>query len=215
MQIYAINASPRKKANTATLLQAALTSAQKNGATTELFNLYDYTYTGCKSCFACKLIGGQSYGHCALKDELTPILEKVSQADAIILGSPIYFGGVTGMLRSFEERLLFPFLTYTETHESIAPKKLRTAFIYTMNAPKPMVEQLKYPERLNMMEGYVGHIFGSQPLVLYAYNTVQFNDYSKYLCTMFSAEEKAKYKAEHFPEDLRKAEEIGASLAKA
>ena len=215
MHIYAVNASPRKKGNTATVLQHALDGAQAAGngnVQTEMLHLYSYRYTGCKSCFACKLKGGKSYGRCAVKDDITPVLEKLAQADAIIFGSPIYFGGVSGMLRCLEERLLFPFLTYTEGHASIAPKKLRTAFIYTMNVPAPLMEEWKYPARLNMMEGYVGHIFGSEPQVLYVNNTLQFNDYSKYVCTMFSAEEKAKYREEHFPEDCRRAEARGAAL---
>ena len=215
MNIYAINASPRKNGNTATVLQHAPKGAKEAGgdnARTELLHLYSYDYTGCKSCFACKLKGGQSYGKCAVKDDITPVLEQLSQADAIIFGSPIYFGGVSGMLRCFEERLLFPYLTYTEGHVSIAPRRLRTGFIYTMNVPAPLMEEWKYPAHLNMMEGYVGHIFGSEPKVLYVNNAVQFNDYSKYVCTMFSGEEKAKYREEHFSDDCHKAEALGASL---
>ncbi|MBQ9405328.1 MAG: flavodoxin family protein [Desulfovibrio sp.] len=218
MDIYAVNASPRKKGNTATLLQHALDGAREaagNSAHTELLHLYAYTYTGCKSCFACKLKGGKSYGRCAIKDDITPVLENLSQADAIIFGSPIYFGGVSGMLRCFEERLLFPYLTYTEGHASIAPKKIRTGFVYTMNVPAALMEEWKYPERLSMMEGYVGHIFGSQPQVLHVNNTVQFSDYSKYVCTMFSGEEKAKYREEHFAEDCHKAHALGAALVTA
>lgn len=217
MHIYAINASPRKTWNTATLLQHALDGAKAAGGDkvhTALVHLYDYQYTGCKSCFACKRQGGKSYGRCALHDGISPILEQLSQADAIILGSPIYFGDVTGMLRSFEERLLFPYLTYTSGHVSIAPRKLRTAFIYTMNVSAAVMEEWGYAQRLNMMEGYVGHVFGSKPQVMYAHNTVQFSDYSKYVCTMFSGEEKARYREEHFPDDCRRAEAIGAALVK-
>lgn len=215
MHIYAVNASPRKKGNTATVLQHALDGARAAGGSavqTEMLHLYTYTYTGCKSCFACKLQGGKSYGKCALHDDIAPVLEQLSQADGIIFGSPIYFGNVSGMLRCFEERLLFPYLTYTEGHASIAPKKVRTAFIYTMNVPAPLMEEWSYPTHLKMMEGYVGHIFGSTPQVLYVNNTVQFNDYSKYVCTMFSGEEKAKYREAHFGEDCRKAEALGAAL---
>ena len=218
MNIYAINASPRKKGNTATVLQHALdgagAAAGKN-AHTELLHLYDYHFTGCKSCFACKHKGGKSYGTCALKDDLTPVLAKLSQADVIIIGSPIYFGDVAGVLRCLEERLLFPFLTYTEGHASIAPRKLRTGFIYTMNVTAETMEEWGYPGRLNVMEGYVGHIFGYPPHVLCVNNTVQFNDYSRYVCTMFSPEEKARYREEHFAEDCRKAAALGAGLVKA
>ena len=74
MNIYAINASPRKKGNTATVLQHALDGAREAGGDsvhTEMLHLYTYKYTGCKSCFACKLKGGKSYGVCALRDDIT------------------------------------------------------------------------------------------------------------------------------------------------
>ena len=133
MLVIAVNGSPRKKWNTATLLEHALKGAVSKGAKTELVHLYDLDYKGCISCFSCKKKGGKSYGKCAVKDGLTPLLEKIAVLDALILGSPIYFGTVTGEMRSFMERLLFPYFTYTMPPESLFPKKMPTAFIYTMN----------------------------------------------------------------------------------
>lgn len=52
--------------------------------------MYDLDAKGCKSCFACKTKDGESYGSCAVKDDLTPVLKKVEEADAIILDVPIY-----------------------------------------------------------------------------------------------------------------------------
>src|SRR5665647_3224861 len=113
MKVIAINGSPRKKWNTATLLNKALEGAASKGAETELIHLYDLDFKGCISCFACKLKDGKSYGKCAVKDELTPLLKQIEEeADAIILGSPIYFGTVSGEMRSSMERLMFPYLTY-------------------------------------------------------------------------------------------------------
>lgn len=122
MKVTAFNGSPRKKQNTATLLENALAGARSNEAETELIHLYDLDYKGCSSCFSCKTKGGKSYGHCAVNDELTPILIKIEESDAIILGSPIYLGTVTGKMRSFMERLLFPYLTYTDPIESLPQK---------------------------------------------------------------------------------------------
>jgi len=119
MKAIGINGSPRKKWNTATLLENALQGAGSQGAKTELVHLYDYNYKGCISCFACKKKTGKSYGKCAVKDGLTPVLKKVNEADVIILGSPIYFGTVTGEMRSFMERLFFPLMTYTDPPGSL------------------------------------------------------------------------------------------------
>jgi multimeric flavodoxin WrbA len=83
MKVLAINGSPRKKWNTATLLQNTLDGAASAGAETELVHLYDLTFTGCTSCFACKLAGGKSYGKCAVQDGLTPVLEEIPDLDAL------------------------------------------------------------------------------------------------------------------------------------
>ena len=123
MNAIAVNGSPRKKWSTATLLENALAGAGSNGMETEMVHLYDLDYRGCTSCFSCKLIGGKSYGRCAMRDELTPILERISSCDALILGSPIYWHTETGEMRSFIERLVFPFMTYTPGYVSITPKR--------------------------------------------------------------------------------------------
>jgi multimeric flavodoxin WrbA len=110
MKVIAINGSPRKKWNTAMMLEHALQGAASQGADTDLIHLYDLDFKGCTSCFACKLKGGASYGRCAMRDGLTPVLDAIAEADALLLGSPIYFGTVTGEMRSFMERLFFPYL---------------------------------------------------------------------------------------------------------
>jgi len=99
MRIIALNGSPRKDWNTATLLQKALEGATSQGAETELHHLYELNYRGCVSCFACKVRNGSSYGKCAVRDELSAILENIETVDAILLGSPIYFGTATGEMK--------------------------------------------------------------------------------------------------------------------
>lgn len=102
MKIYAINGSPRRNKNTATLLDKALEGVKSRfpDAETERIDLYTLNYTGCKSCFACKRKGGASYGKCAVKDDLYPVLEKLVVADGVIFGSPIYYRTITGQLHS-------------------------------------------------------------------------------------------------------------------
>ncbi len=70
-----------------------------------------------------KKINGRHYGKCVYKDDFKPILEKIVQADGVILGSPVYFGDVSGVMRCFLERFIFPFFVYDEDMTSLAPKK--------------------------------------------------------------------------------------------
>ena len=217
MKVYAINGSPRKNKNTATLLQKALDGvkecAKGKEIETEIINLYDLKYTGCKSCFACKRLGGKSYGKCALKDDIQEVLEKVSQADGLIFGSPIYFSTITGQLQSFLERLIFPYLVYDKDRSSIAPKKMPTAFIYTMNAPEEIMDQIGYPKTFNNIESAIERML-TKPLVMYSNNTYQFDDYSKYKADAFSEEAKAEHRKIQFPIDCQKAFELGVNLIK-
>jgi multimeric flavodoxin WrbA len=217
MKVYAINGSPRKNKNTSILLQKALDgvkeSAKDKEIETEIINLYDLKYTGCKSCFACKRLGGKSYGKCAVKDDLQEVLEKVSQADGLIFGSPIYFGTITGQLQSFLERLLFPYLVYDENYSSIPPKKMPTAFIYTMNAPEELMNQIGYLKTFHHIESVIERIL-TKPLVIHSNNTYQFDDYSKYESSAFSEEAKAAHRKIQFPLDCQKAFELGVNLIK-
>ncbi|HML34945.1 MULTISPECIES: flavodoxin family protein [Sporomusa] len=212
MRILAINGSPRKNGNTATLLSKALEGANSQGTETELIHLYELNYKGCISCFSCKLKNGKSYGKCALKDGLTPVLEKVENVDALILGSPIYFGNVTGAMRSFIERMAFPYIIYDENYSSLFKKKIPLGFIYTMNLDENTMKEWGYVPVLKATETQLGRIFGTSE-ALYVTDTYQFNDYSKYIVTAFDEAHKAKRRKEEFPKDCEKAFEMGIKFA--
>lgn len=214
MKVLAINGSPRKKWNTATLLNNVLEGAASQGAETELIHLFDLDYKGCISCFSCKLKDGKSYGRCAVKDDLSPVLDKMESVDALILGSPIYFGEVTGATRSFLERLLFPNVVYDAEHSILFKKKIMTGVIYTMNAPETQMKQIGYEQRFKLYESLMKRIFGkSESLVVT--DTYQFDDYAKYVSTLFNVAEKTKRREEEFPKDCKKAFEMGVRFAQA
>jgi len=213
MKAIGVNGSPRKKWNTATLLEKALKGAKSHGAKTELFHLYEINYKGCISCFACKKKTGKSYGKCAVKDGLRPVLEKVNEADVIILGSPIYFGSVTGEMRSFLERLFFPLMTYTDPPGSLLSRKVQTAFIYTLGATKKMARERGFDKHIAASEMLMKMILGASE-TLCSYDTYQFVDYSKVYAPRFDPEKKAKVRAEVFPIDCEKAFEMGARLVR-
>lgn len=212
MKIFAINGSPRKTWNTAKLLQETLKGAASRGAETELIHLYDLDFKGCISCFACKLKGGKSYGKCAMRDGLTPVLEKLAEADAFVLGSPIYFGTVTGEMRSCMERLLFPYFVYAQQPQSLFGRKIPTAMLYTMNISEEMMRAVQYPVHMGANQNYLERIFG-QAETLYACETLQFEDYDKVVFDYFDPVERREKYEKNFPEDCRKAFELGVRLA--
>jgi multimeric flavodoxin WrbA len=213
MKVMAFNGSPRKKWNTATLLANALKGAASQGAETEIIHLYEVNFKGCISCFACKTKGGKSYGRCGVKDDLTPILQRVEQADAIILGSPIYFGTVSGEMHSFMERLLFPYFTYTDPPQSLFPKKIPTGFIYTMNVTAEQMEELGYGQHFAKNQWFLEFVFGSSES-LFSFDTYQFKNYAKVVAERFDPDQKAKRRQEIFPQDCQAALAMGTRLAR-
>jgi multimeric flavodoxin WrbA len=212
MKIIAFNGSPRKNWNTATLLEKALEGASSQGAETDLIHLYDLDYKGCLSCFACKTKNGKSYGRCAVKDDLTRILKRVLDAKSLIFGSPIYFGAVTGRMRSFMERLLFPFSPYVDPPGTLFPRKISTGFIYTLGATEEMAKERGFDHDIRLNETILERIFGASES-LCSYDTYQFEDYSKVFAPRFDPEKKAQRRRDVFPRDCEKAFAMGARLA--
>lgn len=213
-KIYAVNGSPRENGNTAEILKNVLKGAESVGAETEIIHLGRYQFSGCLSCFSCKLKNGKSYGKCAVQDGLTSIIEELSQADGIVMGSPIYFGAESGLYRNFLERFFFPYLKYSNPASSIAPKKIEMDFVYTMNVPAEVMEMYGYRDYLEKSHKFPGLVFNStQVNVLYVNDTLQFDDYSRYESDMFDPEHKALMHKTLFQEDCLKAFESGKKLA--
>jgi multimeric flavodoxin WrbA len=213
MKVLVINGSPRKKRNTATLLGKAIEGATSQGADTELIHLYDLDFKGCRACYSCKLIGGKSYGKCAARDDLTPILKEVEEVDAIIVGSPIYFGSITGESRSFLERLMYPFWNLADSF--VLPKKrIPTGLIYTMGAPEDQMKERGWDQQLLLIEMVMKMIFGMSES-LFVNDTSPFDDYAKYAVSpTVDPQEKARIRKEVFPKDCEKAFEMGVRFAR-
>ena len=214
MNVIALNGSPRKDWSTGTLLKKALEGAESVGARTSLVDLYDLDYKGCISCFSCKRKGNTCNGLCATRDDLRDVLSQVIESDVLLLGSPIYFGDVTGETRSFLERLLFPSASYDEFGLSTFPGHVSCGLIFTMNCPEEFVETVHYDILIESHARTMGILKGTTE-VLTSHENYQFADYSKVNAAMFDVEARAKRRDEQFPVDCRKAFEMGARLASA
>lgn len=209
MKIIAVNGSPRKSWNTAALLEHALKGASSCGAETEMLHLYDYVYHGCRSCFACKRKNTKTNGFCVIKDDLTPVFEKIAKADALLLGAPIYLGAVNGMTQSFFERLIYPYLSYGAPVAE--PKSMKTGFIYTLGATRERMEEAGYNQPAVINQMFLHRAYGSSEYLL-VNDTYQFDDYSQYETGGIDLEAKMKQRKEVFPEDCQKAFDLGVRL---
>ena len=208
-KVIAVNAGPRKGWNTDTLITEASRGAESAGAIIERFDLFRLErYTGCISCFGCKK---EKYkGHCICRDALTPVLDAIRESDGLIIGSPNYLREMTASFRALYERLIFQNLTYNLETPCCNQHPIPVLLIMTSNAPDtaylPLVKN--YQQTLNRFVGPTE--------ILISGNTLQLKDYGKtdWPWTMFDPEAKQKRHETVFPEECRKAFDMGATLAK-
>ena len=102
MRVIAFCASPRAHGNTDLLVEEALRGAKSTGAQGEKIMLQQIKLGYCIGCRKCK---DQDYeGMCVVKDDMTEIYQKIINADAIIIGFPIYTGRECAQLSTFLDR---------------------------------------------------------------------------------------------------------------
>jgi len=128
-KILAINGSPRGDGSTAKVLET-IAEKMNGGYSTEIVNLGGLNISFCKACMNCKKTGS-----CAISDDMTPLYEKIRDADVLIFGTPVYFGAETGLFKNFLDRMyaMVQIKNGVRTPELGKPKK-GSAFI-TCGAP--------------------------------------------------------------------------------
>lgn len=211
MKLLAVNGSPRLNRNTARLLEQVAAGATSRGEEAELVHLRGLRYSGCISCFACKRIGGPSYGRCPVQDDLAPVLQKAHEADVLVLGTPFYFSAESAFMRGFQERLFFQYHRYLVSEPPLSPRKKATALVYTMNIDQESMPRHGYDRVVGTAKYLMEHLFGPCEVLL-ACDTLQFDDYSLYENDMFDADAKRRRHEEVFPKELEAAFELGARL---
>jgi len=105
MKVVAFNGSPRKEANTAVMLHTALKEIEAQGIETELVNITGKPVRGCRACMKC--IENQDK-RCSIKsDIINDCIEKMLDAEGMLLGSPTYFTDVTAEMKALIDRAGF------------------------------------------------------------------------------------------------------------
>jgi multimeric flavodoxin WrbA len=209
-KIIAINASPRTGWNTDLLVREAAKGAEQSSAEVEVIDLYKLeNYNGCMSCFLCKI--PEHLGKCVYKDGLAEVLEKIRNADGLILGSPIYLGDITAGLRALYERLIFQSISYKLNPPSYNKQRMPVALIFTSNCKEEYFPKIAYDTMIERYRSQLANMFGSCELLISS-DTLQVDDYDKYNWTMFDPEAKKTRRENVFPKDLENAFEIGKEM---
>ena len=208
MKVMILNGSPRKNWNTAMMLKEAQKGAESVGAETEYIDLYALSYTGCRLCLACKRKNAERC-KCFWKDDLSPVIDRIFAADALIIGSPIYLGDITSQVRALIERLHFCALSYDD-YSNYFTGKVNVGIILTMNAPKA-VYNIGYRKKAKETAQIFKALNGT--VEVYACcDTLQTADYSKFNMAGFNENHKKAVREKQFPEDLKCAFEMGVKL---
>ena len=208
-KIVVVNAGPRRGWNTDTLITEAARGAESAGAAIERFDLFRLErYTGCISCFGCKK--ERFKGQCICRDGLKPVLDAIRESDGLIIGSPNYLSELTASFRALYERLIFQNLTYTVENPCCNEHPIPVLLIMTSNA-----SDTAYADLLNGYRQALSTFVGPTE-VLVSGETLQLKDYgaTDWPWTMFDPEARKERHETVFPEECKKAFEMGAGLVK-
>ena len=103
MKVIMINGSPHEKGCTYTALHELELVLNSEGVETEIVQIGKKAVAGCVACCYCK----KGHDHCVFNDDVNNILDRLSTVDGIVLGSPVYYCGPSGQMKSFLDRLFF------------------------------------------------------------------------------------------------------------
>ncbi len=104
MKVLLINGSPREKGCTFTALSEVAAQLSKNGIDTEILHVNKGAIIGCTACGACRKEGRCVFGD---EDGVNACAEKIMAADALVIGSPVYYAAAAGALCAFMDRVFF------------------------------------------------------------------------------------------------------------
>ena len=102
MNVLLINGSPHAKGCTYTALSEIEKTLQEQGIDTEIIHVGHKDIHGCIACNKCAELG-----HCVFNDLVNETAPKFERADGIVIGSPVYYAGISGTLKSFLDRLFY------------------------------------------------------------------------------------------------------------
>lgn len=104
MKVVAINGSPKAEGNTYHALRLVTDQLEKEGISTEIIHVGNKNIRGCIACGGCYQNQDEK---CVINDEVNDIIQKMKEADGIIIGSPVYYASIAGTMKSFLDRAFY------------------------------------------------------------------------------------------------------------
>lgn len=146
MKVIGILGSARENGNTDLLMREMMKEPAAKGAETVIYNLAKMNIGCCFGCGVCRKTGS-----CIRKDDMIGLSEELKTADAIVIGTPIYMGGMTGQLKTFIDRC---YALKDADRNSLLPAGKKIGIVITQGADIPD-HYADTPERIEyIFKGY-------------------------------------------------------------
>ncbi len=125
-KVIGIVGSPRREGNVSATVNEVLKGVTEKGASTKVYYVNEMDIKGCQNCMNCR-----KDGMCTIDDAMGSIIEDIKDADAVVIGSPVYIWQVSGQTKVFMDRM------YPLTDENHKPRygNKRLVMVYTQAAP--------------------------------------------------------------------------------
>lgn len=195
MKTIVINAGPKRKDVNAQLAKSSAEGAKSAGSDVEYVDLYKLDLHGCMSCLICNRSDDEC--KCYWRDETSPLIERILDADSLIIGVPVFFSEPTSHYRALMERLIFCMVSYRIGNKFRG--KVDVGLFYTVNYPLDVFEKSIRP-----------HFKQSESLLEMLNGNVEIHTYQN----VSKRDEGNDEKLMQFHEDLKKTFEMGARLAR-
>jgi multimeric flavodoxin WrbA len=162
MKVLAFNGSPNKEGNTCHAIRMVFAELEKEGIETEIVQVGNQAVRGCIACGQCAKNRNEQ---CALAgDEVNDWIQKMKEADGIILGSPVHYSAIAGTMKSFLDRAFY----VTSVNDSMLRHKVGAAVVAVRRSGGlPTFDQLNnylcYSEMLLPTSNYWNVIHGTRP----------------------------------------------------
>ena len=162
MKVVAFNGSPNKEGNTYHAIRMVAAELDKEGIKTEIVQVGNKTIRGCVACGQCVKNRNERCG--LADDEVNGWIQKMKQADGIILGSPVHYAAMAGTMKSFLDRAFY----VTGVNNSMLRHKVGASVVAVRRSGGlPTFDQLNnylcYSEMLLPSSNYWNVIHGTRP----------------------------------------------------
>lgn len=145
-KVLILSGSPRKNGNSDILCDRFSDGAKEKGNTVEKIRVAEKNIAPCRACYACK-----GTGVCVIKDDMSEIMQKIIDADVIVLSSPVYFYSISAQLKAVIDRTV---ARWTEVKDK--------EFYYIVTAADD--ENVSAETTLNCMRGYADCVAGAKEM---------------------------------------------------